>query len=116
MLPKTTGMIQIDNQKIDTEKGVKKSVRKGDRISIQYVSPSEQGGSVLTLIVGKEQKMSGSIYGSGGSDFDISHTGSPYGGQRGNGFGGGNGFGSGNGFGDVKGFGDIKCFYGRKRQ
>ena len=65
VLPKTTGMIQIDNQKIDTEKGVKKSVRKGDRISIQYVSPSEQGGSVLTLIVGKEQKMSGSIYGSG---------------------------------------------------
>ena len=49
VLPKTTGMIQIDNQKIDTEKGVKKSVRKGDRISIQYVSPSEQGGSVLTL-------------------------------------------------------------------
>ena len=105
VLPKTTGMIQIDNQKIDTEKGVKKSVRKGDRISIQYVSPSEQGGSVLTLIVGKEQKMSGSIYGSGESDFDISHTGSPYGGQRGNGFGGGNGFGSGNGFGDGNGFG-----------
>ena len=45
-------MIQIDNQKIDT-KGVKKSVRKGDRISIQYVSHLSRGGSVLTLIVGK---------------------------------------------------------------
>mgnify|MGYP000895025383 FL=1 len=116
VLPKTTGMIQIDNQKIDTEKGVKKSVRKGDRISIQYVSPSEQGGSVLTLIVGKEQKMSGSIYGSGGSDFDISHTGSPYGGQRGNGFGGGNGFGSGNGFGDGNGFGSGNGFGGGNSQ
>ena len=109
VMPKINGMIQIDNQKIDNEKGTKKAVRKGDRISIQYINPVDQNGSILTLIIGKENNGTGNIFGQNPGMND-NKFGVPFGG--GNSF-GGSGFGSGNSFGDnATGFGGGNGFGG----
>ena len=113
ILPKTPGMIMINNQNVDNAKGISYPMNKGDRIAIQF---STDGNSIstVTLQLGGEGgwdgnfEPGGDIFGGGqsGNPFGNNDFGSPFGGGGAGNFGdpfGGNTGNSGNPFGGAGG-------------
>lgn len=113
ILPKTPGMIMINNQNVDNEKGISYPMNKGDRIAIQF---STDGNSIstVTLQLGGEGgwdgnfEPGGDIFGGGqsGNPFGNNDFGSPFGGGGAGNFGdpfGGNTGNFGNPFGGAGG-------------
>lgn len=113
ILPKTPGMIMINNQNVDNAKGISYPMNKGDRIAIQF---STDGNSIstVTLQLGGEGgwdgnfEPSGDIFGGGqsGNPFGNNDFGSPFGGGGAGNFGdpfGGNTGNFGNPFGGAGG-------------
>ena len=95
ILPKTPGMIMINNQNVDNAKGISYPMNKGDRIAIQF---STDGNSISTVTL--------QLGGEGGWDGNFEPGGDIFGGgQSGNPF-GNNDFGSPFGGGGVGNFGD----------
>lgn len=113
ILPKTPGMIMINNQNVDNAKGISYPMNKGDRIAIQF---STDGNSIstVTLQLGGEGgwdgnfEPGGDIFGGGqsGNPFGNNDFGSPFGGGGAGNFGdpfGGNTGNFGNPFGGAGG-------------
>lgn len=113
ILPKTPGMIMINNQNVDNAKGISYPMNKGDRIAIQF---STDGNSIstVTLQLGREGgwdgnfEPGGDIFGGGqsGNPFGNNDFGSPFGGGGAGNFGdpfGGNTGNFGNPFGGAGG-------------
>lgn len=113
ILPKTPGMIMINNQNVDNAKGISYPMNKGDRIAIQF---STDGNSIstVTLQLGGEGgwdgnfEPGGDIFGGGqsGNPFGNNDFGSPFGGGGAGNFGdpfGGNTENFGNPFGGAGG-------------
>lgn len=113
ILPKTPGMIMINNQNVDNAKGISYPMNKGDRIAIQF---STDGNSIstVTLQLGGEGgwdgnfETGGDIFGGGqsGNPFGNNDFGSPFGGGGAGNFGdpfGGNTGNFGNPFGGAGG-------------
>lgn len=113
ILPKTPGMIMINNQNVDNAKGISYPMNKGDRIAIQF---STDGNSIstVTLQLGGEGgwdgnfEPGGDIFGGGqsGNPFGNNDFGSPFGGGGAGNFGdpfGGNTGNFGNPFGGARG-------------
>lgn len=113
ILPKTLGMIMINNQNVDNAKGISYPMNKGDRIAIQF---STDGNSIstVTLQLGGEGgwdgnfEPGGDIFGGGqsGNPFGNNDFGSPFGGGGAGNFGdpfGGNTGNFGNPFGGAGG-------------
>lgn len=113
ILPKTPGMIMINNQNVDNAKGISYPMNKGDRIAIQF---STDGNSIstVTLQLGGEGgwdgnfEPGGDIFGGGqsGNPFGNNDFGSPFGGGGAGNFGdpfGGNTGNFGNSFGGAGG-------------
>ena len=95
ILPKTPGMIMINNQNVDNAKGISYPMNKGDRIAIQF---STDGNSISTVTL--------QLGGEGGWDGNFEPGGDIFGGgQSGNPF-GNNDFGSPFGGGGAGNFGD----------
>ena len=95
ILPKTPGMIMINNQNVDNAKGISYPMNKGDRIAIQF---STDGNSISTVTL--------QLGGEGGWDGNFEPGGDIFGGgQSGNPF-GNNDFGSPVGGGGAGNFGD----------
>lgn len=95
ILPKTPGMIMINNQNVDNAKGISYPMNKGDRIAIQF---STDGNSISTVTL--------QLGGEGGWDGNFEPGGDIFGGgQSGNPF-GNNDFGSQFGGGGAGNFGD----------
>ena len=95
ILPKTPGMIMINNQNVDNAKGISYPMNKGDRIAIQF---STDGNSISTVTL--------QLGGEGGWDGNFEPGGDRFGGgQSGNPF-GNNDFGSPFGGGGAGNFGD----------
>ena len=114
ILPKTPGMIMINNQNVDNAKGISYPMNKGDRIAIQF---STDGNSIstVTLQLGGEGgwdgnfEPGGDIFGGGqsGNPFGNNDFGSPFGGGGAGNFGdpfGGNTGNFGNPFGGAGGY------------
>lgn len=114
ILPKTPGMIMINNQNVDNAKGISYPMNKGDRIAIQF---STDGNSIstVTLQLGGEGGWDGNSgpYPNPWDDskndnpFGNDNFGSPFGGGGAGNFGdpfGGNTGNSGNPFGGAGGF------------
>lgn len=113
ILPKTPGMIMINNQNVDNAKGISYPMNKGDRIAIQF---STDGNSIstVTLQLGGEGGWDGNPepypnpWDNSPSDnpFGNDNFGSPFGGGGAGNFGdpfGGNTGNSGNPFGGARG-------------
>ena len=113
ILPKTPGIIMINNQNVDNAKGISYPMNKGDRIAIQF---STDGNSIstVTLQLGGEGgwdgnfEPGGDIFGGGqsGNPFGNNDFGSPFGGGGAGNFGdpfGGNTGNFGNPFGGAGG-------------
>lgn len=113
ILPKTPGMIMINNQNVGNAKGISYPMNKGDRIAIQF---STDGNSIstVTLQLGGEGgwdgnfEPGGDIFGGGqsGNPFGNNDFGSPFGGGGAGNFGdpfGGNTGNFGNPFGGAGG-------------
>ena len=100
ILPKTPGMIMINNQNVDNAKGISYPMNKGDRIAIQF---STDGNSISTVTL--------QLGGEGGWDGNFEPGGDIFGGgQSGNPF-GNNDFGSPFGGGGAGNFGDPCLLY-----
>ena len=118
ILPKTPGMIMINNQNVDNAKGISYPMNKGDRVEIQFATDKNSGNSIsrVTLRLGEDGGWSGNfepggdIFGGGqsGNPFGNNDFGSPFGGGGAGNFGdpfGGNTGNAGNPFGGAGGFG-----------
>lgn len=84
ILPKISGMVMINGQTIETNKGMRLSLRKGDKLGIQY---SADGQNISTVYLKIEQDgtlIDDSIYGHN----DLGGFGAPFGGGSAGGFGG----------------------------
>lgn len=81
ILPKTPGMIMINNQNVDNAKGISYPMNKGDRIAIQF---STDGNSIstVTLQLGGEGGWDGNFE-PGGDIFGGGQSGNPFGGAGG---------------------------------
>ena len=113
ILPKTPGMIMLNNQNVDNAKGISYPMNKGDRVEIQFATDENSGNSIsrVTLRLGEDggNPFPNDPWGKNPNPFgDDNNFANPFGGGGAGNFGnpfGGSTENAGNPFGGAGGFG-----------